>query len=536
MADERDARRKLQPTRRSDSGRAHWASSTPRASRVETTRETSDAVRARIEARRAARQGAQASQERPSQARHVTSPSRTRAERPQDVDGGRRRAEKAGPSPAERLGGLASGAGDTLARIRDNLKPNYLLLVLGVLALLLLVTLISRCARGAGSATPTTPVAPAEPQHVSVMMVGDILVHQGVWESGQQADGSYNYDHLFAHIADDLAEADIAMLDQETVLGGRDRGLSGYPIFNGPHEIADAEVAAGFDVILHASNHAMDQGDAGLSADLTYWHDNHPGMLVAGAVIPGQDTAAHRGATYWRQGDFVIAILNVTYDLNGFEDPSDAVFEIDEEEMRADIEAAEAKADLTIVCPHWGDEGTFGPNAEQRELAQMMCDWGVDLVIGNHPHVPQPVEVLTGADGHQMPVFWSTGNFVSTMLDKENLVAGIAKAELVKDENGARVVSVSFEPIVTHRGFGNEMTTYHLADYTDELAATNYWRSDDVPVYPSEAENIFADIMGSGYDRENDVLTITLETPATEGSDGSAETEAETEAGADQAA
>ena len=97
-------------------------------------------------------------------------------------------------------------------------------------------------------------------------------------------------------------------------------------------------------------------------------------------------------------------------------------------------------------------------------------------------------------------------------------------------------MSVSFEPIVTHRGFGNEMTTYHLADYTDELAATNYWRSDDVPVYPSEAESIFADIMGSGYDRENDVLTITLETPATEGSDDSAETEAETEAGADQAA
>ncbi|MBQ6650024.1 MAG: CapA family protein, partial [Atopobiaceae bacterium] len=216
MADERDARRKLQPTRRSDSGRARQASSTPRASRAETTRETSDAVRARIEARRAARQGAQASQERPSQARRVTFPSRTRTERPQGIDGGRRRAEKAGPSPAERLGGLASGAGDTLARIRDNLKPIYLLLVLGVLALLLLVTLISRCARGAGSATPTTPVAPAEPQHVSVMMVGDILVHQGVWESGQQADGSYNYDHLFAHIADDLAEADIAMLDQET--------------------------------------------------------------------------------------------------------------------------------------------------------------------------------------------------------------------------------------------------------------------------------------------------------------------------------
>ena len=108
MADERDARRKLQPTRRSDSGRAHRASSTPRASRVETTRETSDAVRARIEARRAARQGAQASQERPSQARHVTSPSRTRAERPQGVDGGRRRAEKAGPSPAERAAGLAA--------------------------------------------------------------------------------------------------------------------------------------------------------------------------------------------------------------------------------------------------------------------------------------------------------------------------------------------------------------------------------------------------------------------------------------------
>jgi len=523
MAERDNERRRLQPTRRQDTGRSHRASTPSHARNAEPARGGSDAARARIEARRAARQATPATHRAP--ATHSERPARaTRTAR----------AKKAGPSPTERLAGIAGTARDAIASI--NVKPIYLLVVLGVLALVLLVSLLSRCVRGAGKAAPAEPASPAEPQYVNVMMVGDILVHQGVWESGEQADGTYNYDHLFANIAEDLAEADLAMLDQETVLGGRDRGLSGYPVFNGPHEIADAEVKAGFDVILHASNHAMDQGDAGLAADLTYWRDTYPGTLVAGAVIPGENTAAARGATYWRQGDFVIAILNVTYDLNGFEDPSDAVFEIDEDEMRADIEAAEAKADLTIVCPHWGDEGTFGPNAEQRELAQKMCDWGVDLVFGNHPHVPQPVEVITGADGHQMPVFWSTGNFVSTMLEKENLVAGIAKAVLVKDENGARVASVSFEPIVTHRGFGDLMTTYHLADYTQELADTNYWRSDDTPVYPEEAENIFADIVGSGYDRENDVLTIALETPATE--DGAQGDGTETDAGtdADQAA
>lgn len=513
-ADERDARRRLQPTKRSDTGRARRSPLGSHVRQETSARDSSDAARARVEARHAARQAS-------------TGTSRSHTDRmsaPRPV-----RTEKTGPSPAERLGGLASGAGSALARVRDTFKPIYLLVILGVLAVVLLVSLLARCAKG--SSKPTEPASPTEPQYVNVMMVGDILMHQGVWESGEQADGTYNYDHLFAHVADDLAEADLAMLDQETVLGGRDRGLSGYPIFNGPHEVADAEVKAGFDVILHASNHAMDQGDEGLASDLTYWRDTFPGTLVAGAVIPGQDTAAHRGPTYWRQGDFVIAILNVTYDLNGFPDPSDAVFEIDEEEMRADIEAAEAKADLTIVCPHWGEEGAFVPNAEQRELAQKMCDWGVDLVFGNHPHVPQPVEVITGEDGHQMPVFWSVGNFVSTMLDKENLVAGIAKARLVKDGNGARVESVSFEPIVTHRGFGSEMTTYHLADYTQELADTNYWRSDDVPVYPGEAEDIFADIVGSGYDRESDVLTITLAQQTGEQAD-----EADAKQEADQAA
>ena len=95
---------------------------------------------------------------------------------------------------------------------------------------------------------------------VTLKMVGDVLLHTPVSDSGLMADGSYNYDHLFANVKNEIGSADIALVNQEVILGGTEMGLSGYPAFNGAYEVGDSLVSAGFDVILHATNHTIDRG------------------------------------------------------------------------------------------------------------------------------------------------------------------------------------------------------------------------------------------------------------------------------------
>ena len=115
-------------------------------------------------------------------------------------------------------------------------------------------------------AEETTKKAEKEPDPVdttvTISMVGDILLHEKVSESGEMADGSYNYDHLFKNVKEEIEGADIALVNQEVILGGRDMGITGYPSFNGAFEVGDSLVSAGFDIILHATNHAIDRGSA----------------------------------------------------------------------------------------------------------------------------------------------------------------------------------------------------------------------------------------------------------------------------------
>ena len=143
--------------------------------------------------------------------------------------------------------------------------------------------LLAGCSSLSGDDSPAPPepderatvydeVAP-EPDELSVLMIGDVLVHTGVWQSGVRADGTRNYDHIFAQVADDVSAASLAIVGQETVLGGEALGFSGYPAFNSPQEFGDAEVAAGFDVSLSASNHALDKGMTGIESALAYWRD-----------------------------------------------------------------------------------------------------------------------------------------------------------------------------------------------------------------------------------------------------------------------
>ena len=139
------------------------------------------------------------------------------------------------------------------------------------------------------TATPVPTPTPFPEYDINLMMVGDNLMHMGIVTTGKQADGSYNYDFLFEGIEEFLAEAEVKMINQETILGGNQLGFSGYPHFNSPTEVGDAIVKAGFNVVLHSSNHTADKGLKGILNCVDYWQQ-YPEVLVAG--IDGKGTVS----------------------------------------------------------------------------------------------------------------------------------------------------------------------------------------------------------------------------------------------------
>jgi poly-gamma-glutamate synthesis protein (capsule biosynthesis protein) len=343
-----------------------------------------------------------------------------------------------------------------------------------------------------------------EPVVIELAMVGDILQHNGVFSSGFLADGTRNYDHIFAHVGSELKGADLKVVNQETVLGGEELGFSGYPSFNGPQEMGDAEAKAGFNVVLRATNHAMDAGYQGLINELNFWKTKHPEVAVIGAINPDEEGASLDETTIYEKDGFTVALLNYTYDLNGYEDPRGAVSLLTEERVRTTVAKADEVADMVVVFPHWGEEYNFEPVADQRAMAQVFIDSGAGVIIGGHPHVIEPVEILTASDGRKVPCFWSVGNFVSTQVENYMLVGGVAHVTMEKAADGTcQVTRCSFVPTITHKGVGTDMTTYLLRDYTDDLAATNYLESngtDNTNLTVAWAQEFCLEVLGEAFD------------------------------------
>lgn len=296
---------------------------------------------------------------------------------------------------------------------------------------------------------------------VSLLMVGDNLVHEQVIASGKKDDGSYNFDHLFEILKEDIEAADIAIINQETILGGDLFSYSGYPNFNTPVEMGDSIHKTGFDVVLHATNHTMDKGYKAVANTIEYWKQ-HPDITVLGI----NETKEHRDTipTVTKNG-ITIAMLNYTYSLNGYELPKDKPYLInmlDEEQVINDIRKAKEIADFVIVFPHWGTEYVYEPDDYQKKWTNLFLTEEVDLVVGTHPHVLQPIEWITSNTGHKMLIYYSLGNYVSYQKEAPRMLGGMANITLIKEDNKVYIKDSGIIPIVTHY---ENRDNYHYGVY-----------------------------------------------------------------------
>ena len=294
------------------------------------------------------------------------------------------------------------------------------------------------------SSTDGTEVPTEEaPQLVStatVLSTGDILMHGKVINSGKQDDGSYNFDSIFQYVKSYSQAADFSVANLETTLCGTDNGYAyaGNPKFNCPDAIVDSLKGAGFDMLLTANNHADDTSLVGykrtlnvvrekgldtlgtyLSADEQKWTiEEVNGIKIGMVCYTYSDGFSQNGyplLNYNEVGEN--GILNYfTYDkLSEFYTQLQGYLD----EMKA------AGAEATVVYLHWGEEYKWktgeGPNANQTAMAQKLCDMGVDVIVGGHPHVVQPVDLLTsGTDAeHKTIVLYSMGNAVSNQRKEE---------------------------------------------------------------------------------------------------------------------
>lgn len=352
--------------------------------------------------------------------------------------------------------------------------------------------------------TATSTPTPTPKPSVTLTMVGDILLHTKIHTYSKQEDGSYNYDTIFANLTEEISAADLALVNQEVLIGGKGLGISGYPSFNAPEEAGDALARAGFDVVLHGTNHALDKKENGVRNTLKFWEGNYPEIEVLGI----HDSAEDQDKIYVTEVNGIrIAILNYTYGTNGIAMPENMPYAVDmleETAVKEDIRQAKEQADFVIVCPHWGTEYRLTPDKNQKKWTNIFLEAGVDLVLGTHPHVIEPVEVFTREDGGgQMTVFYSIGNFVNWTAGKgegvsNRMVGGMPHITIELDETGnACIADFSITAVVCHvEKKMNGITVYPLSEYTEELAAQNAIISQDPAFSLEYCTNLCNEVWG----------------------------------------
>ena len=319
----------------------------------------------------------------------------------------------------------------------------------------------------------TTPVVTT----ATVIAVGDNLYHGSLLQSGHsEMTDTWNYDHIYANVLDEIQAADIAMIDQETVLTNDHSAISSYPSFATPTEVADSVIRAGFDVIESATNHIDDYGYDFMAQTFEFWRTSYPDIPVLGIHETQEDADT---ITVKEYNGIKIAFLDYTYGTNnsGAGEGKEFMISIfDKDKVASDIQKAKDVSDCIIFVAHWGSEDESMPSEYEKQWATFLMQQGVDVIIGGHPHVLQPYGRLSDDQGHSTLVFYSLGNFVSTQQELPELLGGMAQFTIQKStlngESTIEILDPAVKPLVMHYNHDiGDYGAYMLEDYTDELAS-----------------------------------------------------------------
>lgn len=324
----------------------------------------------------------------------------------------------------------------------------------------------------------------SQEERVSFVAVGDNLVHERVYQVADlqdgKEDGVYDFTPNYNNIRKYIENADLSYVNQETLIGGDELGISGYPSFNTPEQMAEVLNNLGFDIVNGASNHSLDKGYQAIKNSIEIF-SKYPNITYVGV---NNSKEMQEKIPVIEKNGIRFAILSYNEFNNNTNMPNDyCINMIDEKRITTDVENAKEISDVIIVSMHWGVENEFTPSDLQVRYAKLLADLGVDVVIGTHSHTIQPVEYIEGKDGNQTLVAYSLGNFVHGMISEETQLGGMLQLDFVRDSDSKEVTieNVTFVPLVNYYS-GNSanimdtrdnFSVYRLKDFTDDLAKSH---------------------------------------------------------------
>ncbi len=278
--------------------------------------------------------------------------------------------------------------------------------------------------------------------YASMVMVGDALIHGTVYGTAHRYANYNGYDFkpMLEHIKERVKDYDLAYYNQETILGGTELGLSTYPLFNSPYEVGDAFIDAGFNLVSLATNHTIDKGEKGVLNSRNYWNQKAD-VLAAGSYSSFEE----RDKVVIKEVNGIkYAFLSYTTYTNGLIVPTGKEYLVnvyDEDLIKEEITRYRDQVDLLMVAMHWGTEYMTYPTNEQKEISEYLASLGVDLIIGCHPHVIEPIEYIDDT-----LVIYSLGNFISSQIGVERLTGLMLSLNIKKEEYHGKT-TISFEDI-----------------------------------------------------------------------------------------
>lgn len=275
---------------------------------------------------------------------------------------------------------------------------------------------------------------------VSLVMVGDALLHSSVYNDAYK-DGKYDFTNQLELIRPIIKNFDLAFYNQETVLGGTELGLSDYPTFNSPKEFGDNMLDMGFNIVNLATNHTIDRGEKAIISSCDYWNSKKDKVLFAGSYCSKEQQDEIK---IKEKNGIKYTMLSYTYGTNGIKVPEGKEYLVNlysDEKAKEDIIKVRDKVDLLLVSMHWGTEYRTEPTEEQKREAKYLADLGVDIIIGTHPHVIEPIEYIDDT-----LVIYSLGNFISAQSkdgDYNTLVELMSSVDIKKTtKNGKSKITL----------------------------------------------------------------------------------------------
>jgi poly-gamma-glutamate synthesis protein (capsule biosynthesis protein) len=288
----------------------------------------------------------------------------------------------------------------------------------------------------------------AEKNIINFAAMGDMLAHDTIISNAKSGD-SYDFAKYFKNIRPSYNDADLVFCNQEGLSAGESYGISGYPSFNAPTKFsADLKSGAGCNLINLANNHMGDKGTAAINATIDNWTDLKP-LAFAGANKSADD---QEKVSYATVNGIKISFLSFADFNNNKSTPAYAInLYHDESLVRRLVTEARNNSDVVIVSMHWGVEDSNSVSDDQLAAADLLNDLGVDIVVGTGPHVLQMMQtVYRASDNFKTYVWYSLGNMLSSQLQTRELIGGIAKMKIEKNNGKISISNLGFSPTYMH--------------------------------------------------------------------------------------